>query len=203
MPTTEHIWLNFGNDLRGFIARRVPNPDDAEDLLQETFVKIHRNLDGLQEDDKLAAWVYQIARNGIIDYYRRQGRGLDSLAELSEDDDWLPAEESDEAETIEQEVACWLQPMVESLTDKYRQALWLTEYEGLSQVDLAVRLGISVSGAKSRVQRGRAMLRQQLLDCCQFDFDRRGGIIGYRPRIELVEMPFAEAQQPTSPECAC
>ncbi len=84
-------------------------------------------------------------------------------------------------------MACWLKPMIDDLPDKYREALWLTEFEGLTQVELAERLGISVSGAKSRVQRGRSLLRHDLLDCCQFEFDRRGGIIGYTTRIELFE----------------
>lgn len=187
MFTTEDIWLSFGHDLRTFISQRVPDPGDAEDLLQESFVKIHRNLKGLQEDDKLASWIYQIARNIITDYYRRNGHQMESLDDRPEDDYSLPAPEAAEELTVEQELASCLRPMIENLPANYRQALWLTEFEGLSQVELAAQLGISVSGAKSRVQRGRAMLRQQLLDCCQFDFDRRGGIIGYRSRIEVVE----------------
>lgn len=190
MLSTEQIWLNFGADLHSFIARRVANPNDAEDLLQETFVKIHRNLDGLHEDDKLTGWVYQIARNTITDYYRRNGHDLTSLEEQPEEDERLVAEEDGDELTVAQELALCLRPMVENLPDAYRQALWLTEFEGLSQVELAARLGISVSGAKSRVQRGRAMLRRQLLDCCKFEFDRRGGVIGYRPWGEPVETDF-------------
>jgi RNA polymerase sigma-70 factor, ECF subfamily len=80
--------------------------------------------------------------------------------------------------------------MVYALPDPYRDAIVLTEFDGLSQKELAGRLGISVSGAKSRVQRGRALLKRQLLDCCQFEFDR-GSVIDCNPR-----------QNSTCPECA-
>jgi RNA polymerase sigma-70 factor (ECF subfamily) len=186
MLSSEDIWLRFGHDLKAFIARRVADPNDAEDLLQETFIKIHRNLNGLHADDRLAAWIYQIARNTIADFYRRNGREFESLDEGAEEDERL-ATGDEEKWTVEQELALCLRPMVENLPDNYRQALWLTEFEGLSQVELAAQLGLSVSGAKSRVQRGRAMLRQQLLDCCRFEFDRRGGVIGYQPRTEAAE----------------
>lgn len=185
MLSTEDIWLAFGHDLKAFIARRVANAGDAEDLLQETFIKIHRNLNGLHSDDRLTGWIYRIARNTIADYYRRNGHDLDSLDEGAEEDERLAADDGEVEPTVEQELALCLRPMVENLPDHYRQALWLTEFEGLSQVELAAQLGISVSGAKSRVQRGRAMLRQQLLDCCRFEFDRRGGVIGYQPWAEV------------------
>ena len=71
--------------------------------------------------------------------------------------------------------------MVESLPADYREALILTEYEGLTQRALAERLGLSFSGAKSRVQRAREKLKAMLLDCCHFEFDRFGKIIDYQP----------------------
>ena len=73
--------------------------------------------------------------------------------------------------------------MIEGLPDAYREAIVLTEFEGLTQKELADRLGISLSGAKSRVQRARGQLKQMLLGCCQFEFDRRGGIIDCKPRV--------------------
>ena len=181
--TTEEIWQRFGADLRRFIARRVSEPADAEDVLQDVFVKIHARLDTVQDEERVAAWVYQIARNAIVDTHRRHRETWD-LSEITA----LEAKDAPDG-TVELEVARWLKPMIDDLPDKYREALWLTEFEGLTQVELAERLGMSVSGAKSRVQRGRSLLRHDLLDCCQFEFDRRGGIIGYRTRIELFETP--------------
>src|SRR2546423_8933278 len=72
--------------------------------------------------------------------------------------------------------------MVDSLPADYREALYLTEYQGLTQRELAERLGLSFSGAKSRVQRAREKLKQMLLECCHFELDRRGHVIDYQPR---------------------
>lgn len=74
--------------------------------------------------------------------------------------------------------------MIRALPKPYREAIVRTEIEGVPQVELAKRLGISVSGAKSRVQRGRRALKQMLLDCCQFEFDRRGGVANCKPHAK-------------------
>jgi RNA polymerase sigma-70 factor (ECF subfamily) len=66
----------------------------------------------------------------------------------------------------------------------YRQAVQLSEIEGLPQQEVADRLGLSLSGAKSRIQRGRLMLKDELERCCRFEFDRRGNVMDYEPRPE-------------------
>jgi len=68
-----------------------------------------------------------------------------------------------------------------SLPEPYRKALVLTELEGLTQQELADKVGISLSGAKSWVQRGRQQLKEMLTECCAFEFDRRGGVIDCTP----------------------
>jgi RNA polymerase sigma-70 factor, ECF subfamily len=170
--TTQQIWTDFSHTLKQFITRRVPNPADAEDILQDVFQKIHRSLDTLKADSKLHAWIYQITRNAIIDYYRQQKMVVE-LPETLEEENAEP-----EANNI---MAC-LKPMVESLPEKYRQALVMTEFEGVSQKALAESLGLSFSGAKSRVQRAREQVKEKLLECCHLEFDRTGQIVEYRLR---------------------
>ena len=144
IPTnTQRIWREFGDDLRRFILRRVDNPEDAEDLLQETFIKIHGKLDTLQDNKRLSAWIYQIARNTITDHYRRQ-RAVESLPEGGIEDLWVEQEEFDN--DMEQVVGGWLRPMVDELPNRYRQALWLTEFEGLTQKEMAEQLDLSIPG---------------------------------------------------------
>ncbi len=179
---TQRIWQDFGDDLRRFILHRVGSSEDADDLLQETFIKIHGKLDTLEDRERLNAWVYQIARNTVTDYYRRK-RAVEPLPEGGIEDAAVESAQPDN--DVEQVVGAWLRPMVETLPERYRQALVLTEFEGLSQREMADELGLSYSGAKSRVQRGRVMLKQQLVECCHFEFDRRGSIIGYTPQIQL------------------
>lgn len=175
-PQLEHIWKKFSAKLKGYIAGQVNDDMLAEDLLQEVFLKIHKNLETLKDAGKLQSWIYQIARNTITDHYRQRR----IHGELSEE---LP-DAGDEAspESAEQRLARGLKGMVELLPSPYREALWLTDYQGMTQVELAKKLGISVSGAKSRVQRARAMLKDLFFQCCHFEFDRRGTVIDYHPK---------------------
>ena len=76
----------------------------------------------------------------------------------------------------------WLEPMIGELPEKYRDALLLTDIKGLTQKELSEKLDISVSGAKSRVQRGREQLRENLLKCCHLEFNGTGKIVEYRPK---------------------
>jgi RNA polymerase sigma-70 factor (ECF subfamily) len=170
--TTEALWEAFNGQLSAFILQRVSNPDDAEDILQEVFIKIHTHIDSLRDEDRLAPWVYRIARNTIYDYYRTRRSHLPLPESLQ-----TPAER-DEPQAIQQ-LAVGLRSMIDELPEKYRQALLLCELGDLTQRELAERLGLSLSGAKSRLQRGRRLLRQALLACCHFEFDLRGRVIDY------------------------
>jgi RNA polymerase sigma-70 factor, ECF subfamily len=174
--TLEHIWHEFAEQLGRFIRARVSDPATAEDIRQDVFVKIQASLDQLKEPAKLQSWIYLIARNAIIDHYR-------SRKETVEVPDTMIAEAEPSSEEIE-ELKAAFRRMIYSLPEPYREALVLTEFEGLKQQQLAERLGISLSGAKSRVQRGRAQLKDMLHECCTFEFDRRGKVIDCMPRTK-------------------
>ncbi len=173
---TEHAWYALHEPLRAFLRKRVREAETVEDLLQEVFLRIHTHAGTLREGEKLESWIYQIARHRVIDYYRSQKPAI-SLEEVDQDTflEELPEED------VQAELAPSVAAMVNALPEPYREALYLTEYQGLSQRDLASRLGLSFSGAKSRVQRAREKLKQLLLDCCHFEFDRLGRIIEYQP----------------------
>jgi RNA polymerase sigma-70 factor, ECF subfamily len=180
MPTTtEHVWETFSAPLMQFIRRRVPDEATAEDLLQEIFLKVHQQIGTLKDARKLESWLYQIARNAIIDYYRSSRPTLSLEASDALD---LPEDSPDE--DIISELFPSVRAMVRSLPEHDRQALILTEYQGLTQKELSERLGLSFSGAKSQVQRAREKLKQQLLACCHFELDRRGHVINYQPRCQ-------------------
>jgi RNA polymerase sigma-70 factor (ECF subfamily) len=173
----ESLWETYSCRLLAYIRSRVPNEADAEDLLQEVFLRVHRHLCCNPDWERPEAWFYRITRNLIVDYYRQR-----EWSEIPEDypgpdDTALDALQEDP----EAQLALSLKETVQALPEPYRQALVLTEYEGLSQKRLAERLGISFSGAKSRVQRARRKLRDLLLKCCHFELDRRGRILDYYP----------------------
>src|SRR5205823_4831080 len=143
--TTEKVWEEFHPRLKQFILKRIPDEQNAEDILQEVFLKIHTRIDTLRDEEKLQSWMYQIARNAIADYYREQK----ATVELSEA--LLLPEEPLVDDDVVKDLIPSVKAMVDSLPDDYREALILTEYQGLTQRELAEKLGMSLSGAKSRV----------------------------------------------------
>lgn len=181
--SAEAVWSEFSGRLRAFIAGRVRSAEDADDLLQEVFLRIHRSSGTLERADRLPAWLFQITRNALTDYYRARDARTRHLGGTPEDVKNEPAIPEDETRD-ETELAACLVPMLERLPPAYREAVELTAIDGVSQTDAAKRLGLSVSGMKSRTQRGRAELRKVLLRCCEVDFDRRGGVAGFRSRTE-------------------
>lgn len=168
------IWSELGVDLKRFILKRVGDEPAAEDILQDVFVKIHSHLDSVQDDRKLTGWVYQIARNAIIDHYRSHH----PTVPLEPD---LPEAISEDTE-FQLALNRSIRGMIDRLPEEYRLPLFLDTFEGCSQAEIARQLGISYAAAKSRIQRARAKLRDLLLECCHFEFDRRGSIIDYHPR---------------------
>ncbi len=169
--TAETIYQDFHSKLRSFTLQHISDPDATDDILQDVYLRIHSHIDDLRDGHRLESWIFQITRNAISDYYRR-ARSQEELP------DSLPAPAEEEPDTAS-ELAASIGDMVRCLPRKYRQALELTDMQGLSQAELAVRLGISLSGAKSRVQRAREKLKEALLDCCHFEFDRYGRVIEY------------------------
>jgi RNA polymerase sigma-70 factor (ECF subfamily) len=181
LPDADAMLHDFQGRLLGFIARRVPDRDGAEDILQEVLLRIHRHAGELENSAAVSAWIHQVARNAIADHYRRAAVRREQPSGVELDRPAPPAPESAAGENRSELAAC-LRPLVERLDSPYREAITLTELDGLTQVAAATQLGISTSGMKSRVQRARAQLRDMLVSCCEIELDRRGGITSYQPR---------------------
>lgn len=172
MNTSEKIWYEYHARLRSFIKSRVIDDTATDDTLQNVFLKMHTGLASLQDKTKLKSWLYQIARNAIIDYFR-------SRKPTVEVPEWLPQPETDSGEKVAQELSKCLQPMIQLLPENYREAIILSELHGLTQKEVAQVQGISLSGAKSRVQRGRVLLKNMLAECCRLEFDHSGRLCDY------------------------
>ena len=168
--TTANIWNNFKDEIHGFIKTRVNSPENAEDILQDVFAKIHRKASTIKEKEKLTSWVYQITRNTIIDYYKKK-----KLLTYTDNLNTSLPEKIDE--NISKDFSKCLQPLINKLADKDRDALHKTSFENMSQKDYAKEQGISYSTAKSRVQRARQKLKTLFVECCQIEADKYGNII--------------------------
>jgi RNA polymerase sigma-70 factor, ECF subfamily len=175
-PQAEVLWLEVRERLGAFVARRISNHADVDDLVQWVFLRMHQNLDKIRHGDRIHAWLYSTARRAIADYYR-SGRRREvaagdaaDLEELQAGGDAPPASDDD----ARREVAACLAPVVERLEGSDQEAIRLSEVESLTLAEAAARAGISLSAMKSRVRRARLRLRKAMLDCCHLALDVRG-----------------------------
>ena len=163
--------------LRPFVARRVP-AGDVDDVLQDVFVRVQRGLPALRDEERLVPWLYQVARSAVQESARQRARHP------------LAGHEYDEPAVVEPEVSLasetglaeFAAAAITRLPSPYKEALTLTELQGVTQLAAAKLLGISTSGMKSRVQRGREKLRELLESNCHIALDVRGGVIACEPR---------------------
>ena len=176
-------WDELREPLLAFIARRTPDRDAAEDILQDVLLRVHRHAGELEHSPALQGWIFQIARNAIADHYRRAAVRREHPAGIDVDAPEPPASEP-ATDELRRELAACLTPLLRRLPAASRDALVLTELEGVTQAAAAVQLGLSTSGMKSRVQRARRQLRELLVECCEIELDRRNRVTAYEPRRE-------------------
>lgn len=180
---TELPWAEVIDKLHGFVARRVSDPADAADITSEVIERVHRRSDQLLADDRFTAWVLAVARNAVIDHYRASARRREHpQAEVGDDRVVEQFDADPSADSTRVELAACVLPLLAELPVHYRQAITLTEFDGLSQVEAAERLSMSLSGLKSRVQRARRMLRAGFEACCDITVDARGAPVWFEPR---------------------
>jgi RNA polymerase sigma-70 factor (ECF subfamily) len=171
-------WNDLDAKLRPFVARRVRSPADVDDVVQNVFLRMQRGLSELRDDERFGPWVYQVARSAIADHHRSSRRHPIAEGDVAEE----PSPEVEDDRTAEQDLAAYVAAFIAMLESPYREALTLTELEGLTQKEAAEMMGISLSGMKSRVQRGRQQLRKLLEDCCSIALDARGRVVSCEPR---------------------
>ena len=173
--TTEinHIWKEYKDQMLDFIRKKVKNKTEADDILQEVFIKILSKIESLKDSDKLKSWLYQITRNTIIDHYHEQQKRnkLDLILN--------PADEEIDENSTMKAAENWIGLYIEELPENYRQAVILSELKGLSIGEIADTMNISYTNARARIHRGRQALKKNLTDCCTFHVDVYGNIIDY------------------------
>lgn len=164
--------------LRPFLARRIPAAD-VDDVLQDVLVRMQRGLAGLRDDERFTAWLFQIARSAVAEHGRARARHpLPAAADPPE----LPAPTPDDDREASRSLSGCVADFVARLPSPYREAVTWIELEGLTTREAAARAGISVSGMKSRVQRGRAQLRVLFEECCEIALDARGKVTEFAAR---------------------
>jgi len=159
-------WKQIQTPLYQFVFKKVKDKDLANDLMQDVFLKVQGRVNQLRDDSKITSWIYQITRNAILDYFKAR-----------EKEQNLSVVWENENQELNECVADCLNKLVDTLPEKYKQAVRMADLEDQSQTELATQLGISYSGLKSRVQRGREMLREKLLALYHVETDSYGNVL--------------------------
>ncbi|SDS05609.1 sigma-70 family RNA polymerase sigma factor [Winogradskyella sediminis] len=166
--TTTEVWRMYADDVKYFILSKVKHIDITEDILQETFIKVHTKLHTLKDDHKLKSWLFSIAHYTVLDYFRE--RKLE-----------LPVEAVEvhfDAEPQEHTEQDCLRGIIKNLPKKYRDPLFLSDIKGMKQQEVANQLHLSLPTVKSQIQRARKQIAQGFMDCCGFKMNDDGHLVG-------------------------
>ncbi|MGH1341344.1 MAG: sigma-70 family RNA polymerase sigma factor [Nannocystales bacterium] len=178
MSLEQHPWTSITGDLRRYVARRVPE-SEVEDVVQDVLLRVVASKDSLSEDRPIAPWVRAVARNAVIDRHRKR-TASPPAPDPAVDAEGLTIEaQSEEQRTL---LGIWLRVAVDDLPEPYREAVHRVDVLGQSQADVAAALQLPPSTLKSRVQRGRAKLRDSFFRCCDAELDAQGRVDNVRSR---------------------
>ncbi|WP_394173283.1 RNA polymerase sigma factor SigZ [Thalassotalea litorea] len=178
------IWKQFSEQLKRFLHRKISDPHQVDDLLQDILLKSYQQLSTLNDISKIKPWLFQIANHTIIDYYRNQGRENKVVAS-GIDDNVLDSHGNANTEDFESPLTgledC-LEPFIEALPKESKDILTAIDLHGQSQKDYAEQHGIAYSTLKSRTQKSRELLRGLFNRCCQYELDARGNMMEWHEK---------------------
>ncbi|WP_062060602.1 sigma-70 family RNA polymerase sigma factor [Aquimarina longa] len=166
------IWIDLNEELYKFILGKIKDEQIAKDIHQEVFLKIQTKIHQLKHTSKLTSWVYQIARNTILDYFRKANHKNTSIDDID-----IPETEIENFDYSK--LSNCINQKIENLSSQHKEAIVLTSFHNYSQKELAEHLKISYSGTKSRVQKAREILRENILDCPNTESDDSGKLLGF------------------------
>lgn len=172
---TTDLWENYNNEMRAFFKNRVNSSSDAEDLLQELYIRIHTNCDKISTLKSTSAWIYTIARNLLIDYYRRKGIQPSDKLEAS-----LAEQFNLESNISIKEGLQDLKSILLDIREDYYQIIWSVLIQGESLSQYATKHHLPINTAKSHLQRAKKILHEKIETCCLFSYDATGKIIDYK-----------------------
>lgn len=170
--STEQVWAAYKNTLHAFVQSKVSNPADAEELLQDILLKTHTQIHQLNDARNVKSWLFTLAHNAVIDFYRRAGAAAieTELGDITK-----------ESETsVRTNLVKCIEPFLSNLAQEDADLIRRIDLEGQSQKVEADKLGLSYSTFKSRVKKSRAKLKAQFDLCCNFEIDKRGNLIEYQ-----------------------
>jgi len=166
--TTQQVWTKYAEDLRRFIFSKVKEDAITDDILKDSFIKIHTKLHTLKNLNKLKSWIFSIARNSVMDYFKTANKTFEIAnfeAEITLEED------------LHTEKDC-LRGILQNLPKKYRDPIFLSDIKGLKQQEVANQLKQSLPTTKSQIRRARKLIAQGFMDCCGYVLNDDGKLVG-------------------------
>lgn len=170
----EQVWAEYQQTLKAFLHSKVSNTADVEDLLQEILIKTFQNLHKVQDASSVKSWLFQLANNTIIDFYRKHARQQRD-SKIDADDLWFA--DLDHNEEFKQKLSLCIEPFIQALPEQSASLLLAVDIKGQSQKTLAEEQNVSYSTIKSRVQKSRGDLKNLFEQCCNLSLDKQGNVI--------------------------
>jgi len=168
-------WKKLSRELYHFLLRKVKDKEIAKDISQDVLLKILEKKESMKNFENYEGWIFQITRNLLIDYFRKNNRNIDfSLLHNNESNSNLP--------DIYERFTASLNEFIKDLPPKYKEALILSDIQGLNQKIVAGKLNLTLSATKSRIQRARKLLKDNFWECSSFEFDSYGKVIDFHPK---------------------
>ena len=170
-----NTWKNLSDKLYKFILRKIKDKEIAKDILQDVLLRILEKKDTMKNSDNYEGWIFQITRNLLIDYFRKNNRNIDfSLLQNNES--------NSNSSNIYERFTASLNEFIKDLPPKYKEPLILSDIQGLNQKIIAEKLNLTLTGTKSRIQRARKLLKDNFWECSSFEFDSYGKVIDFHPK---------------------
>ncbi|MBK5261357.1 MAG: sigma-70 family RNA polymerase sigma factor [Peptostreptococcaceae bacterium] len=173
----DELWNEFNQKLLKYFNAKVNNTQDAEDILQDVFIKIFSSIERLESQSAIKPWIYKITKNTIIDFCKKKKSISVAPETLYEIED-----EKEDVDNMNDDISKCIGAMIFALPDKYQSVYDMYENKNLKHKEIAEALDISVSSSKVRLKRAKDMFKDELIKCCDFEVDNYGNIIDYHSK---------------------
>ncbi|WBL24586.1 sigma-70 family RNA polymerase sigma factor [Zunongwangia sp. HGR-M22] len=164
---TREIWEKYHIEFYFFILKRVKNEEHTNDILQNSFIKIHKNLDKLKNPGKLKSWIFQIIRNEINDYFKDSVYCVRDIRFQNSEEDSSPFTQ-----------VCCFDKFLNELPEKNRRLMKLVYVDGKPQKEAAELASLSLANAKALIRRSKKIMKNRFKECCKYETNTEGKLVG-------------------------
>ena len=161
------LWLEYKNGLKYYILKKVKDEEIANDLSHEVLMKVYNSCCSSIKIKNVRSWMFQIAHNTTVDYFKREHKFTNIIPEDYDNDDHNVFQEANEL----------IKPLIQLLPGKYSVPLSLSDIDRLKQKEVAQKLNLSLTATKSRIQRARKLLKEKIIECSNLEKDEKGNVI--------------------------